>query len=126
MMIYALMNLPIALLLMKSFFDDVPKDVDEAAMIDGATRWQSFSKVVLPMVRGGVAAVCRQHGPGDWSRASVFLYQYAAQQGRPVSSGVPPKAMRQLAEWQPVRWWAGPFRHPPGRRHRPRPSFLAR
>ena len=53
MMIYALMNLPIALLLMKSFFDDVPKDVDEAAMIDGATRWQSFSKVVLPMVRGG-------------------------------------------------------------------------
>jgi multiple sugar transport system permease protein len=56
MLIYALMNLPIALLLMKSFFDDIPKDVDEAAMIDGATRWQSFSKVVLPMVRGGVAA----------------------------------------------------------------------
>ena len=56
MMIYALMNLPIAVLLMKSFFDDVPKDVDEAAMIDGATRWQTFRKVVLPMVRGGVAA----------------------------------------------------------------------
>lgn len=56
MLIYALMNLPIALLLLKSFFDDIPKDVDEAAMIDGATRWQSFSKVVLPMVRGGVAA----------------------------------------------------------------------
>lgn len=56
MLIYSLMNLPIALLLMKSFFDDVPKDVDEAAMIDGATRWQSFSKIVLPMVRGGLAA----------------------------------------------------------------------
>jgi multiple sugar transport system permease protein len=56
MLIYALVNLPIAVLLMKSFFDDVPKDVDEAAMIDGATRWQTFTKVVLPMVRGGVAA----------------------------------------------------------------------
>jgi multiple sugar transport system permease protein len=56
MLIYSLINLPIALLLMKSFFDDVPKDVDEAAMIDGATRWQSFTKVVLPMVRGGIAA----------------------------------------------------------------------
>jgi multiple sugar transport system permease protein len=56
MLIYSLMNLPIALLLMKSFFDDVPKDVDEAAMIDGATRWQSFSKIVLPMVKGGLAA----------------------------------------------------------------------
>jgi multiple sugar transport system permease protein len=56
MMIYALMNLPIAVLLMKSFLDDVPKDVDEAAMIDGATRWQTFCKVVLHMVKGGVAA----------------------------------------------------------------------
>ncbi|MFN0194332.1 MAG: carbohydrate ABC transporter permease [Aestuariivirga sp.] len=54
--IYALMNLPIVLLLMKSFLDDVPKDVDEAAMIDGATRWQVFWKVVLPMVKGGIAA----------------------------------------------------------------------
>jgi multiple sugar transport system permease protein len=56
MLIYALMNLPIAVLLLKSFFDDVPTDVDQAAMIDGATRWQSFTKVVLPMVKGGVAA----------------------------------------------------------------------
>jgi multiple sugar transport system permease protein len=55
-LIYALMNLPIALLLMKSFFDDIPKDVDEAAMIDGATRWQTFRKIVLPMAKGGVAA----------------------------------------------------------------------
>ena len=55
-MIYSLMNLPIAVLLMKSFFDDVPKDVDEAAMIDGATRGQTFRRIVLPMVRGGVAA----------------------------------------------------------------------
>jgi multiple sugar transport system permease protein len=55
-LIYALMNLPIAVLLMKSFFDDVPKDVDEAAMIDGATRWQTFRRIVLPMVRGGIAA----------------------------------------------------------------------
>ena len=50
MMIYALMNLPIAVLLMKSFFDDVPKDVDEAAMIDGATRWQTFRHVIFPTI----------------------------------------------------------------------------
>jgi multiple sugar transport system permease protein len=56
MLIYALMNLPIAVLLMKSFFDDIPKEIDEAAMIDGATRIQTFRRIVLPMVRGGVAA----------------------------------------------------------------------
>ena len=56
MLIYALMNLPIALLLMKSFFDDIPKDIDEAAMIDGATRTQTFRRIVLPMAKGGIAA----------------------------------------------------------------------
>lgn len=53
---HALMNLPLAVLLMKSFFDEVPKDVDEAALIDGATRLQTFWKVTLPMVKGGLAA----------------------------------------------------------------------
>lgn len=53
---HTLINLPLAVLLMKSFFDDVPKDVDEAAMIDGATRVQTFWRVTLPMVRGGLAA----------------------------------------------------------------------
>jgi multiple sugar transport system permease protein len=55
-LVHTLMNLPIAVLLMKSFMDDVPRDVDEAAMIDGATRFQTFWKIVLPMVKGGVAA----------------------------------------------------------------------
>jgi multiple sugar transport system permease protein len=56
MLAYALMNLPIAVLLLKSFLDDVPKEIDEAAMIDGADRWTTFWKVVLPMIKGGVAA----------------------------------------------------------------------
>ena len=55
-LVHTLMNLPIAVLLLKSFMDDVPRDVDEAAMIDGATRFQTFWKIVLPMVKGGVAA----------------------------------------------------------------------
>lgn len=57
MFIYALMNLPIVLLLMKSFLDDVPKDVDEAAMIDGATRWQMFTRIALPMLQPVVVVV---------------------------------------------------------------------
>jgi multiple sugar transport system permease protein len=74
MLIYALINLPIALLLMKSFFDDVPKDVDEAAMIDGATRWQSFYKVVLPMVRGGVAAAAVLCFVFSWTEFLLSLF----------------------------------------------------
>ncbi len=53
---HTLVNLPLAVLLMKSFFDDAPRELDEAALIDGASRAQTFRKVALPLVRGGLAA----------------------------------------------------------------------
>lgn len=55
-LIHALMNLPLAVLLLKSFFDDIPTEIDEAALIDGASRWLIFRKIVLPMAIGGIAA----------------------------------------------------------------------
>ncbi len=74
MLIYALMNLPIAVLLLKSFFDDVPKDVDEAAMIDGATRWETFCKIVLPMAKGGVAAAAVLCFIFSWTEFLLSLF----------------------------------------------------
>jgi multiple sugar transport system permease protein len=73
-LIYALINLPIAVLLLKSFFDDVPKDIDEAAMIDGATRFQTFRKIVLPMVRGGVAAAAVLCFIFSWTEFLLSLF----------------------------------------------------
>ena len=55
-LIHALMNLPLAVLLMKSFFDDIPAEIDESALIDGASRWTIFRRIVLPMAKGGIAA----------------------------------------------------------------------
>jgi arabinogalactan oligomer/maltooligosaccharide transport system permease protein len=37
--------------LMKGFFDSVPRDIDESAMVDGASHWQIFTKLILPLVR---------------------------------------------------------------------------
>jgi multiple sugar transport system permease protein len=53
---HTLINLPLAILLMKSFFDDVPRELDESAMLDGAGRFKTFRLVVLPLVKGGLAA----------------------------------------------------------------------
>jgi len=55
-LVHALMNMPLAVLLLKSFFDDIPVEIDEAAMIDGASRFTIFRRIVLPMAIGGVAA----------------------------------------------------------------------
>lgn len=55
-LIHALMNLPLAVLLLKSFFDDIPREIDESAIIDGASRFLIFRRVVFPMAKGGIAA----------------------------------------------------------------------
>ncbi|MEM7047514.1 MAG: carbohydrate ABC transporter permease [Pseudomonadota bacterium] len=55
-LVHALMNLPLAVLLLKSFFDDIPKEIDESAFIDGASRWQIFRRIILPAARGGLSA----------------------------------------------------------------------
>lgn len=73
-LIDALINLPIAVLLLKSFFDDVPKDVDEAAMIDGASRFQTFIRIVLPMIRGGVAATAVLCFIFSWTEFILSLF----------------------------------------------------
>jgi len=53
---HTMMNIPLAVLLLKSFFDDVPLEIDEAALIDGATYWQIFRRIILPTMRTGIAA----------------------------------------------------------------------
>jgi multiple sugar transport system permease protein len=54
--LYALATLPFAVLLMKTFFDDIPKELDEAAIVDGYSNWQAFVKFVLPLAKGGIAS----------------------------------------------------------------------
>lgn len=49
-------NLPFAIWLIRSFFMDVPASLREAAMMDGASEWKVLTKIMLPLVRGGVLA----------------------------------------------------------------------
>jgi multiple sugar transport system permease protein len=55
-LIHALMNFPLAVLLLKSFIDDIPPEIDDAATIDGASRPLIFARLILPSIRGGIAA----------------------------------------------------------------------
>ncbi len=55
--VYILINLPVIIWLMRAFFDDIPRDIDEAAAIDGASQGVTFFRVVLPCALPGVATV---------------------------------------------------------------------
>lgn len=56
-LVYAAMNLPIAVWMMRSFFSEVPLEIVEAAQIDGANFRTELTRVVLPIVLPGIAAV---------------------------------------------------------------------
>ncbi|MCK5570165.1 MAG: carbohydrate ABC transporter permease [Spirochaetes bacterium] len=56
LLLYTMFNMAFSVWIMKSFFDDVPFSFEEAAMCDGYTRLRAFFKVVLPMVKSGLAA----------------------------------------------------------------------
>jgi multiple sugar transport system permease protein len=54
-LVHAFINLPLAVLLLKSFIDEIPKQIDESALIDGASRFKIIHKVIIPSIVGGLA-----------------------------------------------------------------------
>jgi multiple sugar transport system permease protein len=55
-LLYTAVNVSLAVWLLKGFIDEIPREYEEAAMIDGYTRLQAFRKVVLPQAATGIAA----------------------------------------------------------------------
>ncbi|MCJ7568469.1 MAG: sugar ABC transporter permease [Anaerolineales bacterium] len=56
-LIYLGAQMGINIWLMKGFFDSIPRDIDESAMVDGASHWQVFWKLIFPLVRPILAVV---------------------------------------------------------------------
>jgi multiple sugar transport system permease protein len=52
---YLTFALPLAIYILVSFFKEIPKDLEEAALVDGATRFTAFRKVVIPLAAPGLA-----------------------------------------------------------------------
>ncbi len=53
---YNVFTLPLAIMVLKNYFDQLPKEIEEAAMIDGAGRMQTFSIIILPIAKPGLVA----------------------------------------------------------------------
>ena len=58
---------------MRSFFQDVPREISEAAIVDGCTQWGAFFKAVLPQVKGGLAATALFVFILNWSDFLIVL-----------------------------------------------------
>ncbi len=56
-LIYATGSIPMNTLLMKGYYDSIPRELDESAMIDGATHFQIFKEILIPLVKPMIAVV---------------------------------------------------------------------
>ncbi len=83
--LYTVVNLSLSVWLLKGFMDEIPKEYEEAAMIDGYSRMQAFFKVVLPQATTGIAATaifCMIFSWNEYAFA-VLLTQFNAQTAPP-------------------------------------------
>ena len=55
-LVYTAFNLPFVVWMMRGFFEEVPREIEEAAMLDGESRLGVLLRIVLPLVRPGLAA----------------------------------------------------------------------
>jgi multiple sugar transport system permease protein len=72
---YLSFNLPFAIWIMNAFFADLPRSLEEAAMVDGASRWTAFSRIAVPLVLPGIATtaiLCLVFSWNDYAFAATF------------------------------------------------------
>ncbi|PYM83293.1 MAG: hypothetical protein DME09_11315 [Candidatus Rokuibacteriota bacterium] len=55
-LIYTVLNLPFSIWMLKGFLAEIPLEVEEAAFVDGASRWVAFRRVLLPLAAPGILA----------------------------------------------------------------------
>jgi len=80
-------SLPFSIWMMRGFFDTVPLELEQAAMVDGATRLQALLRVILPLVGPGVIAVGLYSFLNAWNNLLFALSLTSSQNMRTIPPG---------------------------------------
>ncbi len=75
-MVYATTAIPFCVWTLKGYFDSLPRELEEAARIDGASQWMIFRKIILPLARPGIAVTALFSFMTAWNEfimASTFM-----------------------------------------------------
>ena len=87
-LVYASLQVPFTAWIMKTFFDGVPGALFDAARVDGAGRWVTFTRIALPLVGPGIAAAAILNLAAFWAEFSLALVLLDAQERFTVPVGL--------------------------------------
>jgi len=82
--VFLTFSLPFAIWLMVSYMEDIPKEMEEAAFLDKANRFQALWHIILPQVRGGIAVTVIFVFLNAWNEF-LFAVQLGGNKVRPVT-----------------------------------------
>jgi multiple sugar transport system permease protein len=83
--LYAIGEIPLGTWLMKGYFDTIPHEMEEAAMVDGASTLQTFKQITLPLALPGLGAVAVVAFNGAWNEYLSALILTSSREIRPYT-----------------------------------------
>jgi multiple sugar transport system permease protein len=99
--LYTVFNLSLTVWLLKGFIDEIPREYEEAAMVDGYTRIQAFYKIVLPQAVTGIAATTVFALIFAWNEYA-FALMLTSQQARTAPPAIATMQGRGGIEWSAI------------------------
>jgi raffinose/stachyose/melibiose transport system permease protein len=81
-------GIPMSTLIMRSFFASQPRDLEEAAALDGAGPLRIFASIILPLARPGLAAVAIIQGMAAWNEYLMALVLFDDNELMPIQRGL--------------------------------------
>ena len=97
--VYSAIQLPLAIWLLLAYFNSIPKEVDEAAHIDGCTSLQVLYKIVLPLAKPGLMAVGLSVSIWVWQELMLAMTFTTIDSMRPMMAGVSAAIARAGVRW---------------------------
>jgi multiple sugar transport system permease protein len=97
--VYVSFTVPFSTWMMIGFFKTLPLELDEAAMIDGCTVWQTFSRVVLPLTLPGIASTSIYSFITSWNEYMFAFILTNSPDMRTLSVGI-----AELNGFQQILW----------------------
>ena len=96
---YTAFNTPFATFLMQSFFDGIPKELEESAMIDGCTRGQALCRVIFPLTLPGMGATLGFVFTAAWSELLFALMLINSEENMTFAVGLLTFVSKFSVDW---------------------------
>lgn len=80
--------LPVSIFILKSFFDEISREIEEAAIIDGANRFQIYYKIMIPMARPAIATIVILNTLSVWNEFMLALVVFSDNTLMPIQMGL--------------------------------------